>query len=230
MIVQNTPFMIQLAIFDLDGTLLNTLEDLANSVNYILHRHGLPEHPLSAYPYMVGNGIRCLIERALPLNDQSEGRINSLLKEFVTYYQAHKTDYTCPYPGIPELLKSLYHQGIILAVASNKYHEGTLELIRHYFGTTLFQVILGQRNGFPVKPDPAIVNEILGKTGVAPQHTLYIGDSSVDMQTAANGKVLSVGVTWGFRTREELEDSGARYIVNRPEEILKLVEHLKINE
>ena len=143
--------------------------------------------------------------------------------EFVSYYQAHKTDLTRPYPGICNLLNSLHHKGIMLAVASNKSHEATRELIRFYFENGTFDIVLGQREKRPVKPHPAIVNEILGMTDAEKKDTLYIGDSAVDMNTARNSGVESVGVTWGFRPRTELEANGADHIVDHPEEILGLI-------
>ena len=185
----------KLVIFDLDGTLLNTIDDLAVSANYALRQHGYPEHELPAYRYFVGNGITKLIERALPEAERCEPAILQLREEFVGYYQRHKTDLTRPYPGIPELLSHLSAKGIQLAVASNKYHQGTVELIRHYFGTDLFKVVLGQRGHIPAKPDPAIVYEILHLTGITPADALYIGDSGVDMQTARRSGITSIGVS-----------------------------------
>lgn len=211
--------MIELIIFDLDGTLLNTLDDLAVSANYALRKHGYPEHELNAYRYFVGNGITKLIERALPEEARREDIILGLRKEFVAYYQRHKIDLSRPYPGIPELLTQLRQQKIRLAVASNKYQQGTTELIDHFFERNLFSVVLGQRENIPVKPDPAIVFEILKQTGIKKSATLYVGDSGVDMQTARNSGLTSIGVTWGFRPRQELEENGACYLVDTPEEI-----------
>lgn len=211
--------MIELIIFDLDGTLLNTLDDLAVSANYALRQHGYPEHELNTYRYFVGNGITKLIERALPEEARREDIILGLRKEFVTYYQRHKTDLSRPYPGITELLTQLQRQKIRLAVASNKYQQGTTELIDHFFERNLFSVVLGQRENIPVKPDPAIVFEILEQTGIKKSATLYVGDSGVDMQTARNSGLTSIGVTWGFRPRQELEENGACYLVDTPEEI-----------
>ncbi len=211
--------MIELIIFDLDGTLLNTLDDLAVSANYALRQHGYPEHELNAYRYFVGNGITKLIERALPEEARREDIILRLRKEFVTYYQRHKTDLSHPYPGITELLTQLRRQKICLAVASNKYQQGTRELIDHFFERNLFSVVFGQRENIPVKPDPAIVFEILKQTGIKKSATLYVGDSGVDMQTARNSGLTSIGVTWGFRPRQELEENGACYLVDTPEEI-----------
>lgn len=211
--------MIKLVIFDLDGTLVNTIDDLAMSTNYALRQHGYPEHELTAYRYFVGNGITKLIERALPENARQEKIISRLRSEFITYYQQHKTDLSQPYPGIPELLHHLHSQGILLAVASNKYHQGTTELIRHFFGDSLFSIVLGQREGTPAKPDPAIVQEILAATAISNSEALYVGDSGVDIQTARNSNVSSIGVSWGFRSREELETNGADRIANMPRDI-----------
>lgn len=213
--------MTQLIIFDLDGTLLNTIDDLAVSANYILRRHGYPIHELADYRFFVGNGITRLIERALPNTARNKETITTLRTEFVDYYQHHITDFTRPYPGIPELLKTLREKNIKLAVASNKYHEGTNVLIRYFFGMQLFDAVFGQRDNIPIKPDPAIINDILSVTGIAKTDTLYIGDSEVDMQTGVNSGVIPIGVTWGFRSEKELTDNGACHIVHRPDEILR---------
>lgn len=212
-----------LIIFDLDGTLLDTIDDLAVSTNHALRQYGYPEHELKQYCFFVGNGITKLIERALPEEARKESTILELRKVFVEYYQQHKTDLTHPYLGIPELLHDFKSAGIRLAVASNKYNQGTQELIRHYFGRDLFSVVLGQRDNIPVKPDPAIVNDILQQTGIAKANTLYVGDSGVDMQTANNSGLTSIGVTWGFRPRQELESNGAHYIADKPEQIKEAI-------
>ena len=156
----------KLVIFDLDGTLLDSIDDLAASTNHALQLHGYPQHERAAYRYFVGNGVRKLIERALPEDARQADNINRLLQDFLAYYQTHKTVYTHPYQGIPETLAQLHAAGIQLAVASNKYHQGTLELIRHYFGEKLFSVVLGQREDIPVKPDPTIVHDILTQTAL----------------------------------------------------------------
>lgn len=215
----------KLVIFDLDGTLLNTLEDLAASVNYALHAFGYQEHLTEDYRYMVGNGITKLIERALPEDARTEDLIMHVRAEFISHYSAHKMDFTRPYSGIPELLETLKHKGVILAVASNKFQEATRELIRNYFGGNVFQVVLGQREGVPAKPDPAIVNEILGITCIDKKDTLYVGDSCVDMETALRSGVTPIGVSWGFRPCEELEGSGAVQVVDRPLEIIKYIDN-----
>lgn len=215
--------MTKLIIFDLDGTLLNTINDLAVSANHALHQNSYPEHELHEYQFFVGNGITKLIERALPQEVRQESIILKLREEFVQYYQQHKTDLTCPYPGIPELLHELHSSNISLAVASNKYHQGTVELIHHYFGNSLFKIIAGQKENIPAKPHPAIVNNILEQIGISPCQTLYVGDSGVDMQTAKNSGITSIGVTYGFRPRQELKENGACYIVDKPEEIMEII-------
>ena len=212
----------KLVIFDLDGTLLDSIDDLAASTNHALQLHGYPQHERATYRYFVGNGVRKLIERALPEDARQADNINHLLQDFLAYYQTHKTVYTRPYQGIPETLAQLHAAGIQLAVASNKYHQGTLELIHHYFGEKLFSIVLGQREGIPVKPDPAIVHDILTQTALPANRTLYVGDSGVDMQTAINSRLTSIGVTWGFRPRTELETNSANYIINSPSELLPI--------
>ena len=212
----------KLVIFDLDGTLLDSIDDLAASTNHALQLHGYPQHERAAYRYFVGNGVRKLIERALPEDARQADNINRLLQDFLAYYQTHKTVYTRPYQGIPETLAQLHAAGIQLAVASNKYHQGTLELIHHYFGEKLFSIVLGQREDIPVKPDPTIVHDILTQTALPANHTLYVGDSGVDMQTAINSRLTSIGVTWGFRPRTELEANSADYIINSPSELLPI--------
>lgn len=212
--------MISLAIFDLDGTLLNTIADLAYSTNHALRCNGFPEHPLAAYPFFVGNGINKLFERALPEGEKTEANIGRIREAFLPYYDAHNTDYTVPYPGIPELLAQLQAGGCRIAVASNKYQRATEKLVACYFPGIRFAAVLGQREGIPVKPDPAIVHTILETAAVAKEEAMYIGDSGVDMQTASNSGVTSIGVTWGFRPRRELEENGADYIADTTEEIL----------
>ncbi|WP_297928966.1 HAD family hydrolase [uncultured Coprobacter sp.] len=215
--------MIKLVIFDLDGTLLNTIRDLAGSTNYALRQCGFPEHETDAYNYFVGNGINKLFERALPEGERTSENIGRMRAFFLEHYTQNNTCLTVPYPGIPELLRELDHKGMALAVASNKYQEGTEKLVHHYFKDIVFSAVFGQREGIPVKPDPTIVKEILRVSGVSERETLYVGDSGVDMQTAAAATVISVGVTWGFRSREELIENGACHIVDSPAEILRLI-------
>lgn len=212
-----------LIVFDLDGTLINSLDDLAISANHVLREKGYPEHELSAYRRFVGNGIAKLIERALPPNDRSVENVASVCNEFVAYYSLHKADCTAPYEGIVPMLRTLKERGLLLAVASNKFHTATVELVAHYFGEGFFDFVYGQRDGIPPKPDPTVVFDILKDAGVEKSETLYVGDSGVDMRTASNADVCSIGVTWGFRDRAELLETGACHIVDHPSEILKLI-------
>lgn len=215
--------MKRLVIFDLDGTLLNTIADLAASTNQALRHFNYPEHPTEAYRFFVGNGINKLFERALPEGERTEQNVLRIRSRFIPYYDQHDSDFSTPYPGIPEVLEALQNRGIKLAVASNKYQSATERLIVHYFPTLRFEAVLGQREGIPVKPDPTIVNDILQATGIAQEEVLYVGDSGVDMQTALHAGVDAVGVAWGFRPRTELEPFHPLAIINKAEDLLLLV-------
>ena len=215
--------MYKACIFDLDGTLLNTIADLAQSTNHALSVLGYPMHEESAYNFMVGNGINKLFERALPEGEKSEENVLRVRKEFVPHYDRHNADKSRPYPGIPELLEQLQLQGLQIAVASNKYQTATQKLIAHYFPKIDFVAIFGQREGVNVKPDPTIVEDILSIAKVDKKDVLYVGDSGVDMQTAINAGVTSCGVTWGFRPRTELEEFNPDYIVTGAKEIIDII-------
>lgn len=215
--------MKKLVIFDLDGTLLNTIADLAHSTNYALKQNGFPIHETERYNFFVGNGINKLFERALPEGEKTEENILRVRKEFLKHYDLHNTDCSSPYPGIPELLNQLQQANIQLAVASNKYQAATVKLINHYFPAIRFAEVLGQREGVPTKPAPTIVYNILEKTHTDKAEVLYVGDSGVDMQTAQNSGITACGVTWGFRPRIELENFTPENIVDKPCEILELV-------
>lgn len=217
---------IQLIIFDLDGTLLNTYEDLGNAVNHVLAKYNFPIHELILYKTFVGNGIDNLLKKCLPTDFSDETLFQAIRKDFVEFYEANKYNQTHPYEGIFDLLRELKSQQIKLAVASNKYHEATVELVTRYFPETEFEVVFGHRIDHPKKPDPQIVHDIVEITGISKQQTLYVGDSSVDMLTAQNAGIQSIGVTWGFRSEKELRDHQADYIVHQPDEILEL---LRIN-
>lgn len=215
--------MKKLIIFDLDGTLLNTIADLAHSTNYALNKLGYPTHEIEKYNFMVGNGIDKLFERALPEGEKSKENVLRVRKEFVPYYDVHNADDSRPYSGMPELLAYLQASGIQIAVASNKYQTATQKLIDHYFPEIHFTAVFGQREGVKVKPDPTVVFDILEVAKVTKEDVLYVGDSGVDMQTAANAGVTACGVTWGFRPRAELEEFSPQYIVDTAEEIKRLI-------
>lgn len=215
--------MKHLVIFDLDGTLLNTIADLGMAVNHALAAHGYPTHPADAYPLMVGNGVRRLIERALPAECRAQQNIDLLLGEFKDYYNGHMCDATVPYAGIPELLRELRARDINLAVASNKYESATRQLVSHFFGDIDFAAVCGQVEGVLPKPDPSVVFRVLNTCPTAKADVLYCGDSGVDMETASRAGVESVGVTWGFRPVRELTSALAGHIVDEPAQIIELV-------
>ena len=215
--------MKKLVIFDLDGTLLNTIEDLGNAANYALSQNGYPTHSLASYPFFVGNGVRNLIRKALPDDMRTDSIIESLLKDFKEYYNEHNTDCTKPYDGIEELLRNLQDNGVKIAVASNKYQQATEKIIAHYFGDIDFVAVYGQREGVNVKPDPSVVFSILSDAKVPKSEVLYVGDSGVDIETARRACVDSVGVTWGFRSEKELNEYHADMIVNKASDIFDIV-------
>ncbi len=210
----------RLVIFDLDGTLLDTIGDLAVACNACLALRGLPQHSYDDYCRFVGNGIMRLVERALPEPLRTPENVALVRADFVKYYTEHIDVYTKPYAGVPELLDALIGKGVRVAVASNKFQAGTEKLVRRFFPSVPFSPVLGQRPDVPLKPDPAVVREILAATGIAPDEALYVGDSGIDMLTAAAAGVRSVGVTWGFRSREELVEAGACHLADRAGEIL----------
>ena len=218
-------------IFDLDGTLLNTIDDLGYACNYALEQAGFPTHPIEAYPAMVGNGIANLIRRALPVEARTEETILRVRGYFVPYYDEHNCDYTRPYEGIPELLRTLKAQGHRLAVASNKYQAATEKIVAHFF-PGVFDVVLGERPGIPRKPDPQIVKDILDALNdqmanksyiVHRPFVHYVGDSLVDRDTAAAAGLPFVACSWGFVPREKLVDAGVTSIIDHPEQLLSLL-------
>ena len=213
----------RLAIFDLDGTLLDTVADLANATNQALAQCGYPTHPTDAYYQFVGNGINKLFFRALPEEARTEENVMRIRSLFVPYYNEHNADDSRPYPGVSELLRTLQAQGVQVAVASNKYQQATTKLVGQFFPDIRFAAVYGQREGVAIKPDPAIVADILNDTGISRADTIYIGDSGVDMQTARNAEVDSIGVSWGFRSIDELIDNGAEHIVHHAGEIAALI-------
>ena len=210
-----------IVIFDLDGTLLNTIDDLVYACNYALEQTGYPTFPIEEYPAKVGNGINNLIRRALPETERTEENILRVRAHFVPYYNAHNCDFTRPYKGIPELLATLKAQGHLLAVASNKYQAATEKIVEHFF-PGLFDVVFGEREGIERKPNPQIVYDIVSKLSPlnAKCSSLYIGDSLVDRDTAQNAHVPFVACSWGFVPRETLLREGVTRIIDSPEEVI----------
>ncbi|MGN1046394.1 MAG: HAD family hydrolase [Candidatus Cryptobacteroides sp.] len=216
--------MTKLAIFDLDGTLLNTIEDLAESCNHALTVCGFPARDLKEYNLMVGRGIYNLFRAALPEEARTEENVKRMAEVFIPYYDIHKCDLTRPYDGIKEMLDALSRAGVGLAVASNKYQEGAEGVVSHYFPDVDFVKVLGQSEGRPIKPSPEIVEEIMREAGVTDKgEVAYIGDSDVDMMTGANAGVRTIGVTWGFRSREELLEHNPWRTVDTPQELMKIL-------
>lgn len=210
--------MIKVAIFDLDGTLLNTIEDLANACNYALEKCGFPTHEVESYKTFVGDGRYKLIERIIPQDKKEEAVVNEVLGFFDEYYGAHMIDMTKPYDGVIELLDELKSNGIKLAIVSNKPHEFAIDIAKKYFGDRV-DMVFGHRQGYETKPDPVTVLEVINTFGMEKDECIYIGDSNVDIITANNAGVKSIGVLWGFRTKEELEKEGATFTVSTTKEI-----------
>lgn len=208
-------------LFDLDGTLLNTLQDLCNAGNFMATKLGFPSHPLNAYRKMVGNGIPHLIRRILPAGSD-EHTVEEGLSIFQEYYGQHMLDCTQPYAGIPELLARVRARGVAMAVLSNKQDEFVVKIVKDYFPET-FRVAMGLREGVPPKPHPASVQMVLSQLGVEAKNSLYVGDSDVDMTTAANAGLEGCGVLWGFRDREELLAHGATHLAASPKDLVHLI-------
>ena len=206
-------------IFDLDGTLLNTLGDLAASTNYALRQYGMPEHTIDDGRRFVGNGVGKLIERAIP-EGLANPQYEDVLATFRKHYMLHSLDTTAPYPGIESLLHSLRSHGCNVAVVSNKFYNATVELCRHFFADTV-EVAIGERENIRRKPAPDTVFEAMRQLGVSGEDTVYVGDSDVDVATARNSGIPCISVLWGFRDRDFLIEHGATTFVNTPEDILK---------
>ena len=212
------------AIFDLDGTLVNSLDDLADSANAVLHRHGFPVHDVEAYRYFVGNGSRKLIERILPADHAvDEEFVRDFLAEYKEQYAANLLHKTKPYAGIMEMLEELRRRRIPMAVCTNKHQSAAEVIMEALFPRDMFCEIIGDQVGLPRKPDPRKVLHIMENMGIAGDRTLYFGDTSVDMDTARNAGTFAVGVLWGFRPPEELSEHGADILLKHPMELFEKV-------
>ena len=208
-------------IFDLDGTLLNTLEDLMDSVNFALKRLGMPERSYEEIRHFVGNGVQCLMERSVP-DGKENPKFEEAFRLFRDYYGVHCNDKTGLYPGITALLKALKEENFQMAIVSNKYYEGVQRLREQYFKDYL-TVAIGEKEGIRKKPAPDTVLTALGELGISRERAVYVGDSEVDIATAANTGMECIVVEWGFRTKQEQEEAGGRVFVKEPMEILKLL-------
>lgn len=209
--------MPKLIIFDLDGTLLNTIEDLGTAVNHTLKTHGLPVHPIGSYKMRVGRGMRNLVKASLPSDFQGDDFIDGFLGEFLNYYMTHIDSATLPYPGIVELIRNLDREGYRLAIASNKMQAGTERLISKFFPGIHFVAVCGNSPSYPLKPDPALIRYIIGKAGsegtvglteaLRPEDCVMVGDSGIDIRTAKGAGIPVIAVTWGFRPVSDLQDA-----------------------
>lgn len=214
---------IKLVIFDLDGTLLDTRMDIAEACNHALASCGCPARRLEEYNMMIGRGISNLFREALPEGRKSDEMVALMRQAFLPYYNSNISRYTRPYNGITEMLDRLKSEGICLAIASNKFQDGTARLADEFF-PGIFAETLGQREGHPIKPDPAIINEIIKATdGADRSNTIYCGDSDVDMITGRNAEVRTIGVTWGLRSREELDACSPWMLADSPDDISRAI-------
>lgn len=210
-------------IFDLDGTLLNTIDDLADSMNYVLKSKGFPSHDVLKYKHFIGNGLYNLVERTLPMGYKDEAVVKECFEAMRIEYNKHMTSKTRPYEGIPELLDELCRRGIKIAILSNKPDAATKFVTAELLTRWSFDCVFGERANVPRKPDPSGAHEIINILGLAPEEFLYLGDSGVDMETASNAGVYGVGALWGFRAADELMDGGAKILIKNPDELLQLL-------
>ena len=214
--------MYQTVIFDLDGTLLNTIDDLAGAGNWVCRQNGWPTYSVEEFKAMVGHGIPNLVKQFSPEDARSTLMVLNTTSQFNQYYGCHNIELTRPYDGVPALLKRLKAAGMRLAVCSNKADEFSRVIVEHYY-PGVFDLVRGNLNGMPVKPDPAAAREILRKLDAVPASSVMVGDSSVDIQTGHNAGIRSCGVTWGFRSRESLAEAGADALADTPEELEKIL-------
>lgn len=238
--------MKKLAIFDLDGTLLNTIEDLGRATNYALKNCGYPEQDLTEYNMFVGRGIYNLFRNAMPKDKINDENVEKMASFFIPYYDEHMCDFTKPYDGIMDLLKKLNAKGIKIGIATNKYQKGAERIVKHYFSDIKLVKVLGQEEGRPIKPDPKIIEFLMKEVNknmeiehlnsnknssldeslyskIDKKDVIYIGDSDVDMMTGKNAEITTVGVTWGFRSREELKSYSPDAIADNAQMLEQLI-------
>lgn len=217
--------MIKAVLFDLDGTLVNSLYDLAASCNFALESFGFPVHETEKYKYFVGNGMQNLIERILPEDKRDIDTHKKVFDVFFNHYSSHYADKTVPYDGIEEMLSDLKNKGYKVAVISNKAHSMAVEVVNKLLPDT-FDIVFGKQEGFPTKPDAALTLKLMSELCVKPEECVLIGDSGMDMAAAKNATCVGIGALWGFRTEDELRKNGADYIVSTPDEIPDIIKEL----
>ena len=210
----------KLIIFDLDGTLLDTIDDLKEAVNHAMSLRGFPTFTRNEVMAMVGHGARNLMRQALPIGHKDDDMVDAAYNDFKAYYITHIDVHTKPFAGIQDLLAKLHQEGIMLAVASNKFQEGTEHLIKEFFPEIPFVAVLGGRPDFPLKPDPEIIGEMLRKAGVEKKDAVMVGDSDTDMETATNGGVMGIAVNWGYRDMTSNENI---LVANSVEELKQIL-------
>lgn len=221
--MQSASKTIRAVIFDLDGTLLYSLEDLADSVNAVLKAEGMPEHPLDDYRTFVGDGMKKLVERAAPRVVKDTAKRDAMVDAVRAEYAERWNAKSRPYPGIPELLNACGERGIARAVLSNKPHEFTQRIMDEIFADWTFEVVAGAKPGIPLKPDPTAALKIAEELGLEPKDVLFLGDSNVDIKTAKAAGMFAVGALWGYRGKEELETAGAEALVAEAVDVLELM-------
>jgi phosphoglycolate phosphatase len=213
---------IQAIIFDLDGTLLNTIDDIAEATNFSLLKNGFKTHSPASYQEMVGLGLKNLIEQAL--DDKNPDDIDRVFYDLIQYYMKNPVKKTFPYEGIVELLENLQNRNLLIAILSNKMHEITIQIVKMIFKQIQFNSVYGSRENVPKKPDPTSAFAISSELGVLPENILFVGDSSTDIKTAINAGMIPVGVSWGYRSVESIEKAGARFIIHQPGELLNYLD------
>jgi phosphoglycolate phosphatase len=210
-------------LFDLDGTLIDTVDDIGDAANRVLSNRGFPMHPISTYYQFIGEGVKVLFTRALPQEKRNEDLINTCLKEFVEDYRRNYDVKSQPYDGISEMLNALNVRGLKLAILSNKPDPLTKDCVTSLLSNWDFDVVFGQRDSVPRKPNPQAALEIAEKLSISPSDFLYLGDTAIDMKTAVSAGMFPVGAAWGFRPLKELKENGARVIIGKPIQLLDLI-------
>ena len=210
-------------LFDLDGTLIDTVDDIGDAANRVLSNRGFPMHPISTYYQFIGEGVKVLFTRALPQEKRNEDLINTCLKEFVEDYRRNYDVKSQPYDGISEMLNALNVRGLKLAILSNKPDPLTQDCVTSLLSNWDFDVVFGQRDSVPRKPNPQAALEIAEKLSISPSDFLYLGDTAIDMKTAVSAGMFPVGAAWGFRPLKELKENGARVIIGKPIQLLDLI-------